>query len=131
MTATTSRRSDVTTWTLAPSWPKPPLNMNDRIHYQAKAKIARDIRRSGFWLAREAGIPALVHADVTMIWTVPTRGRRDAENPVATLKPFCDGLVDAGICADDTPDLMTKHMPVIEYARGIKGVRFEVSGVAA
>ena len=28
---------------------------------------------------------------------------------------MCDGLVDAGIVPDDTPDLMVKHMPVIEH----------------
>ena len=38
---------------------------------------------------------------------------RDDENLVATLKPACDGLVDAGVVVDDTPQYMAKEMPVI------------------
>lgn len=119
------------TWTLTPNWSKPPLNMNDRMHYQVKARHTASIRTTAYLLARQAHIPACEHVEVAMVWTVPTRGRRDAENPVATLKPFCDGLVDAGVVPDDTPEFMTKLMPVIEYAKGVEAVRFEVRAVSA
>lgn len=78
--------------------------------------------------ATAALIPPLVHCIVEMIWTVPDRKRRDEENPVATLKPVCDGLVDAGIVPDDVPLYMTKPMPRIEYVKGRKGVLFIVTG---
>lgn len=120
----------MTTWTLTPGWSKPPLSMNDRLHHHVKARIVADIRAAGCWLAREQHIPHLEHVTVSMVWTVPDRKRRDDENPVATLKPFCDGLVDAGIVPDDTPEYMTKLMPTIRYVKGQHGVRFVVESVS-
>lgn len=35
------------------------------------------------------------------------------DNLVPTLKIACDALVDAKIVPDDTPEFMTKYMPVI------------------
>lgn len=122
------RKSRSEAWTLTPPWEKPPMSMNDRLHHQVKARMTAMVRTTAYLLARQARIPACSHVEVAMVWTVPDRGRRDAENPIATLKPFCDGLVDAGIVPDDTPEWMTKLMPVIEYRRGEKGVRFELSG---
>ena len=119
----------MTTWTLTLPWTKPPLNMNDRLHRMAEYAQQQAIRQTAKILARNARIPACEHVEVAMIWTVPDRGRRDAENPIATMKPFCDGLVDAGIVPDDTPEWMTKLMPRIEYRKGEKAVRFEVRAI--
>jgi len=116
------------TWTLTPDWPKPPLSMNQRLHWAAKKDLTASIRQTVKLLAKNAKIPTLAHADVLMVWTVPTLHRRDADNPAPTLKAACDGLVDAGIVPDDTPQWMTKHMPFIEYERGVKAVRFEIRG---
>lgn len=119
----------MTTWTLTPGWSKPPLNMNDRLHRMAEYTQQQAIRKAGKLLAKSARIPACSHIEVAMIWTVPDRKRRDDENPVATLKPFCDGLVDAGIVPDDTPEYMTKLMPTIRYVKGQHGVRFVVRSI--
>lgn len=100
--------------------------MNDRLHRMAEYTQQQAIRQTGEILARKARIPACSHIEVAMVWTVPDKGRRDDENPVATLKPFCDGLVDAGVVPDDTAEYMTKLMPRIEYRKGEKGVRFEI-----
>ncbi|WP_244278017.1 hypothetical protein [Gordonia westfalica] len=59
--------------------------------------------------------------DVSLHYTPRDVRRRDADNLVPTLKAACDGLVDAGLVADDTPDLMTKQMPTIHPAE--KGER--------
>jgi Holliday junction resolvase RusA-like endonuclease len=75
--------------------------------------MVRSAARVRFWT-----FPAVGRVEVTMIWTVKDRRRRDAENPVSTLKALCDGLVDAGIVPDDTPEFMVKHMPVIRYVKG-------------
>ena len=115
-------------WTLVPDWVRPPLSMNDRLHYRPHAKIVATIRATILALAVEAGIPPLEHAVVVMVWTVPDRKERDAENPVATYKPACDAIVSAGVVPKDTPEWMTKLMPTIEYVKGVSGVRFEVSG---
>lgn len=128
---TNSEGEEMTTWTLIPPWTKPPMSMNDRLHHHVKARHTASIRTTAYLLARQAHIPPCEHVEVAMVWTVPTHGRRDAENPIATLKPFCDGLVDAGVVPDDVPEFMTKHMPRIEYVKGVEAVRFEVRSISA
>lgn len=45
---------------------------------------------------------------------------------------MCDGLVDAGVVADDIPSLMVKHMPVIEFdADGVPRMVLRVSSLPA
>lgn len=51
---------------------------------------------------------------------VADRRKRDEDNVVPTLKALCDGLVDAKVVKDDTPQYMVKNMPVIEYRKGAK-----------
>lgn len=60
---------------------------------------------------------------VTLHYRPRDNRRRDADNLVPTLKALCDGLVDAGLVPDDTPNYMHKHMPVIHPAeRGKQGI---------
>lgn len=98
---------------------RPPLTANQRLHHFAKARITRDLREATASLARHAGIPPLGRCEVSLTWYVKDRRRRDADNIVPTLKAMCDGLVDAGVVVDDTPDLMVKHMPRIEYRSAV------------
>lgn len=93
----------------------PPLTANQRMHWAAKARLTADIRRAAMLLARAAKLPRSVdHVTVALHYTPRDRRRRDADNLVPTLKAACDGLVDAGLVDDDTPDQMTKHMPTID-----------------
>lgn len=97
---------------------KPPLNANQRLHWAKKAQLTREIRDATRLLAVSAKLPkGATHLDVEMVVTPKTRARRDADNLVPTLKAACDGLVDYGIVPDDTPQWMTKHMPVIADAK--------------
>ena len=94
-------------------YPKPPLSLNDRMHWRKRAKITADIR--GY--IREWAFYNVPACSASEVWLhyVPRDGRRrDADNLVPILKACCDGLVDAGVVPDDTPELMTKHMPVID-----------------
>lgn len=96
----------------------PPLNANQRLHWAKKAQLTREIREATRLLAMSAKLPkGATHLDVEMVVTPKTRARRDADNLVPTLKAACDGLVDYGIVPDDTPQWMTKHMPVIADAK--------------
>ena len=110
------RRTDE--WTLRLPWNKPPLNLNDRTHWRTKAATTKGVRDAAQLLA--AGI--IGHAtgpiEVTLTYYPRDNRRRDADNLVATLKALCDGLVDAGITPDDTPEHMVKHMPIIGRADG-------------
>jgi crossover junction endodeoxyribonuclease RusA len=101
------------TYRLSLPWRRPPLSENQRLNWQAKARITKEVRRTVGWLATAASIPAAYHCEVILYWAPGDRRKRDVENPTPTLKACCDGLVDAGVVEDDTPAWMTKRMPVI------------------
>jgi crossover junction endodeoxyribonuclease RusA len=100
-------------------WTKAPLSLNDRLHHMVKAKKTAELRSL---MAREAAHVGSLRwpIEVALVWVVKDTRRRDEENIVATLKPLCDGLVDAGIVPDDTPEFMVKRMPAIWYEKGAK-----------
>lgn len=102
--------------TLYFDWTRPPLTANQRMHWRQRAAITRDIREATALKARR--LPELGTCSVTLTWVVNDRRRRDADNLVPTLKAMCDGLVDAGVTRDDTPELMHKIMPIIRYENG-------------
>jgi len=107
-------------WVLVLPYETPPLTANQRMHHFARARHVKALRGTTTMLARAARIPELPACRVTLTWFVQTRHRRDADNVVPTLKAACDGLVDAGIVPDDTPDLMAKVMPVITHRPGVR-----------
>ncbi len=105
-------------WLIALPYLTPPLSLNNRHRPRVHAAITKRVRRDGMLLAKAHHIPALGACRVTLTWYVNTHHRRDADNIVATLKPLCDGLVDAGIVEDDIPALMDKPTPKIVYRAG-------------
>lgn len=110
-------------------WKSPPLSMNDRKHWRVKAKITAEIRALMHAQARH--IPDLGRCEVELVWVVADRRRRDADNVVPVLKALCDGLVDAEVVADDTPELMRKSMPIIRFEPGCTPhFEFTVRGIA-
>lgn len=101
------------TYRLELPWVKPPLNLNQRHkHWANKAHLTAIVRSTVGWLAKQRHIPASRYCTVTLIWAPGDKRRRDADNLVGTLKPACDGIVDAGIVPDDTPEYMKKEMPI-------------------
>ncbi len=107
-----------TTYRLVLPYLQPPLTANQRQHWRQRAPITRQVRNAARLLAHAEQIPPLGRCTVGLVWTVTDRRRRDADNLVPTLKACADGLVDAGIVADDTPDLMRKWMPEIHLGDG-------------
>lgn len=92
----------------------PPLNANQRLHWAAKARITSQLRRECRLLYKVAKLPRkAVSVEMSLHYAPARNGRRDADNLVPTLKVCADALVDHGTVPDDTPEYMTKHMPVI------------------
>ena len=93
------------TWTLrlSPDDTKPPLSLNDRSHWRKKAAITKRVRD---WVCQNAWytVPACSAIAVELHYVPRDARRRDRDNLVATLKPCMDGLVDAGVIPDDTPE---------------------------
>lgn len=107
-------------------WTRPPLSMNDRMHFQQKASLSSRVRSTSAALGKSGDLSRLTRpcgrVAVTLHYQQPDRRRRDEDNLVATSKPCCDGLVDAGLVSDDTQDIMPKGMPILHPpVKGEKG----------
>lgn len=101
--------------------PCPLMSMNDRAHWSVRAREARQWRHATHIATRNAintpathiGSIPLSPSIVTIVLPVPDRRRRDPHNYFATIKPCVDGLVDAGLWPDDTPDWVTTTEPTL------------------
>lgn len=93
------------------------LNMNDRKHWAIKAREAHAWRQASGDAAFNAKPPEQGPSTVTVVLPVPDRRRRDPHNYFATVKPIIDGLVDAGLWPDDTPEWVTTTEPRLELRR--------------
>jgi len=99
-------------------WPRPPLNANQRLHWAQKAKATKRVRAATCWYALATKLKANSRIIVQLTWVVADKRRRDSDNIYPTFKAMCDGLVDAGIVPDDTPEYMDKRAPLIRYEPG-------------
>lgn len=104
-----------------------PLSLNDRANRWARARDVKQLRADVRVLARAAKIPALSRISVALHYAPKDRRRRDPLNLVATLKVVEDGLVDAGVVPDDTPDFVVSPMPVIDAPTGERTGRLYVT----
>lgn len=106
-------------WTLDLPYERPPLTENQRwAHGAPKAAVTKQVRAAAFYAAKSAHVLKCDKVRVTLTWFVRTKHRRDEDNVNPTLKALCDGLVDAEVVLDDTPQYMQKLMPVIVYRPG-------------
>lgn len=79
----------------------PWLNSNQRLHWATKARKTREIRESAAWWARALGEQAMEAVEITAVVHPKTARRFDPHNWQPTVKAAIDGLVDAGLIADD------------------------------
>jgi crossover junction endodeoxyribonuclease RusA len=93
------------------------LNMNSQLHRYTRASRVKQWRTAAFYRAKEAGLRPQGPSIIRWTITFPTMRRRDPHNFFPTLKPIIDGLVDAGVWPDDTPEWVTTTEPTIEVLR--------------
>ena len=97
MTATSVRE-----WRLDLPYPRPPLNLNQRMHWAPKLQIQRQIAADVTTLARAAKLPTgLDRVEIVLCWQAKLNRRRDEDNPWPTLKVAIDALTRYGLTADD------------------------------
>jgi crossover junction endodeoxyribonuclease RusA len=89
-------------------------------HY-ARAALVRSWREAARALARGENIPALGKVAIELHYAPKDKRRRDPFNLVPTLKPIEDGIVDAGVIPDDTPEFSVPTVPVIDPPTGKPG----------
>lgn len=81
-----------------------PMNAYRRLHFRARAALDLEWRQAFGWLAREAKVPRLDAVTITVgqVCRRPPLPDVGASFPIA--KAAIDGLVDARVLDDDTPD---------------------------
>lgn len=87
------------------SLPPKELSPNARPHYMAKARAVRRYRAAAWAAALEilgTRRPRLQHARISIQFVFKRADRRDIDNLLASIKPAIDGLVAAGMLADDS-----------------------------
>jgi hypothetical protein len=63
-------------------------------------------------------------ARMSVVHVVPTKAARDLDNLMAAIKPSLDGLVLAGVIADDSDRVLTAAEHRIEYVKGVAETRY-------
>lgn len=110
-------------WIIHFAWPTNPLPMNgSRGHYRAAARKARGIRDHATYAIRAARIPALGRCSAQVTWWVEDHRIRDVDNLGQLEKRLFDAIVNAGVVADDRPELMTKPRADIRQATDSQGL---------
>lgn len=116
-------------WMLEFPAPGALLSMNDRGHWRRRHQLTRVWRHTaklGAVSARNADRWQCPLPPAVVAVGLPVRDsrRRDPANYSATVKPIVDGLVDAGLRPDDTPEWVTTVEPILvpDVARRVRVV---------
>jgi crossover junction endodeoxyribonuclease RusA len=106
-------------------------------HWSKRHRAVKRVITDVVWLAKAAKIPAGQHIAVRLTWAPGRRVRADVDNLAALQKVMCDALARGRrdlpglhLVPDDTPDHMTKHMPVIAYPPAEAGLWLDVEVTA-
>lgn len=93
------------------------MSLNARMHWRSKAALTKHWRKWAWVLGTQVRRHSthqtwpLWPGVVTVELPVPDNRRRDPHNYIATVKPIIDGLVDAGLWPDDTPEWVSVAEP--------------------
>ena len=79
----------------------PLITSNMRLHHMAKYRMGKQIQDDVILLCRAQKIPRLERVKITVILKVRDHKRREAINYEPSGKAAIDGIVHAGVLADD------------------------------
>lgn len=113
----------VRSWTVPlHGYTRPPLSLNDRMHHMKRHRITQGFKNDVINLLRVAKVPkGLDRVTVVLHYAPRTKGRRDHDNLIATVKPICDAMVAAKVITDDDSVHVTLSPPVVHPATGEPG----------
>jgi len=95
-------------WILELGYSKPPLTLNQRMHWAPKARWVKQLSDDAQLLATSSKLPKhLDQVGIVLHWQATTRRPRDSDNPTPTLKALIDGLVRYGLVEDDDSEHVT------------------------
>jgi hypothetical protein len=108
------------------------LNKDRRMHWRTKGRLVK-AWRFATWaaacnaLGKDASRRARGPSIVSIELPVPDRRRRDPHNYFSTVKPIVDGLVDAGVWPDDTPEWVTTVEPTFRITKSDQTITVRIS----
>lgn len=100
---------------------RPPLSLNDRMHWATKARHTRAIRTATKVRALAVRCPQHERIAVTLHYRPRDNRPRDIDNLFATLKPCIDGLRDAGIVPEDDRSRVQPNVVIHDAIKGESG----------
>lgn len=116
------------TRTITVTVPGRPENPNRiRGHWSKRHAINVKWKTAAAWHARVAlpdGWAPMRRARMSVIHVVPTRAARDLDNLVAAIKASLDGIVLAGVIADDSDRVLVAAEHTIEHIKGVAETRY-------
>lgn len=89
---------------------------NWRGHWAVRMRAVKQARTDTFLCTLNANPPRLVFnkAAIKVSLVIPSRRHiRDSDNTITSLKPFIDGIIDAGLIEDDSPDHLAWQLPIM------------------
>lgn len=93
------------------------LNQERNQHFRKRVEDTKWWREGFAWAAIEAGLPQLVAAEIVVQPILNTRNWQDTAACFPSAKAAIDGLIDARVLEDDTPDIV----PTITFKRPVLG----------
>ena len=100
-----------------PYLPPKEFSRNSRVHWTALHRVKDQVYDDILITLLESGfkkdVQPLDTATVTFTFYIPDKRNRDADNLITSAKPMLDGLVRAGVIADD--NLMAIGVPVYKW----------------
>lgn len=104
------------------------INEERKLHYMERARRVKEWRETFYWLAKEAKIPPCTAITIEA-FPIQQRGKLgDVLNNYPAAKAAIDGIVDAGVVPDDSPEYVraiTLHAPT----RGENALRVVIHAV--
>lgn len=115
--------------------PGRPENPNRiRGHWSKRHGINVKWKTAAAWHAAmvlPGGWKPMRRARMSVVHVVPDRRARDLDNLVAAIKASLDGIVLAGVIADDSDRVLTGADHRIEYVKGVAETRYTFTEEAA
>lgn len=105
------------------------VTLNSRRDKRTDGKILKQWREAAGWAVKAERVPQLQRGAVIRLHFWPgDRRKRDRVNLALIHKACVDGIVDAGVIEDDSPDHIDEKMPQIHRAIVKKAWRLEIVG---
>jgi crossover junction endodeoxyribonuclease RusA len=102
----------------------PNPNRTRRYHWRARHRADQEWRQAGRLSAHGLRRTPMQRATLDVVHVVPDRRRRDLDNLTASIKAVLDGIVDAGVIADDSSRVLVSVTHRIEHEPGVAATRF-------